>query len=322
MLLIPLFFLKRQGLFARSIMRAQASSLPFTPVFACLTAIVNSKLPLVGELLLTRLIIQFRRAFKRNDKPTCIATLTFLAQLCNQQVCSELLAMELLQLLLDRPTDDSVELAVGFTREVGLLLAEREPKFNNSLYDMYRDILHNPQIDKRVQYMVEVLFQVRRDNFKDNPTLPEGLDLVEDEDQLVHNAGLTDQLQAQETLNVFKYDAEYEQHEEEYRKQKEEILGDDSDDESEEESGSDDGGDEAQGGEDLNGTVDIHDHTETNLVNLRRRIYLTIMSALDFEEATHKLMQIPLEPGQEVRSKYQARVCVDSTGSNRRKCAT
>ena len=60
--------IRGRGLFARSVMKAQASSLPFTPVFAALVAIINTKLPQVGELLLTRLISQFRRAFKRNDK--------------------------------------------------------------------------------------------------------------------------------------------------------------------------------------------------------------------------------------------------------------
>ena len=60
--------IRGRGLFARSIMKAQAASLPFTPVFAALVAILNTKLPQVGELLLTRLISQFRRAFKRNDK--------------------------------------------------------------------------------------------------------------------------------------------------------------------------------------------------------------------------------------------------------------
>jgi pre-mRNA-splicing factor CWC22 len=60
--------IRGRGLFARSIMKAQAASLPFTPVFAALVAIINSKLPQVGELLLTRLIGQFRRSFKRNDK--------------------------------------------------------------------------------------------------------------------------------------------------------------------------------------------------------------------------------------------------------------
>jgi pre-mRNA-splicing factor CWC22 len=57
-----------RGLFARSIMKAQAASLPFTPVFAALVSIINTKLPMIGELLLHRLVSQFRRAFKRNDK--------------------------------------------------------------------------------------------------------------------------------------------------------------------------------------------------------------------------------------------------------------
>ena len=60
--------IRGRGLFARSIMKAQAASLPFTPVFAALVSILNTKLPMVGELLLHRLISQFRRAFKRNDK--------------------------------------------------------------------------------------------------------------------------------------------------------------------------------------------------------------------------------------------------------------
>ena len=49
-------------------MKAQAASLPFTPVFAALVAIINTKLPQVGELVLTRVISQFRKSFKRNNK--------------------------------------------------------------------------------------------------------------------------------------------------------------------------------------------------------------------------------------------------------------
>lgn len=44
----------------------------------------------------------------------------------------------------------------------------------------------------------------------------------------------------------------------------------------------------------------IVDETATNLVSLRRTIYLTIQSALDFEEAAHKLLKMQLKPGQEV----------------------
>jgi pre-mRNA-splicing factor CWC22 len=45
----------------------------------------------------------------------------------------------------------------------------------------------------------------------------------------------------------------------------------------------------------------IEDRTEANLVNLRRIIYLTIMNALNYEEAVHKLLKIQLAEGQEVR---------------------
>ena len=45
----------------------------------------------------------------------------------------------------------------------------------------------------------------------------------------------------------------------------------------------------------------IQDRTETNLVNLRRTIYLTIMNALNYEEAVHKLLKIQIKEGDEVR---------------------
>ena len=59
------------GLFVRSVMKAQVVSLPYTPVFAALVSIINTKLPQVGELVLHRLISQFRKSFKQNDKVCC-----------------------------------------------------------------------------------------------------------------------------------------------------------------------------------------------------------------------------------------------------------
>lgn len=46
----------------------------------------------------------------------CIATVKFLAHLVNQQVLHELVALELLMLLLEEPSDDSVEVSVGFIK--------------------------------------------------------------------------------------------------------------------------------------------------------------------------------------------------------------
>ncbi|KAF9507851.1 hypothetical protein BS47DRAFT_270663 [Hydnum rufescens UP504] len=287
--------IRGKGLLARSLMKAQATSLPFTPVFAALVAIINAKLPQVGELLLTRLISQFRRSFKRNDKNVCHATSSFIAHLVNQGVAHDIVALQMLVLLLERPTDDSVEIAVGFMREVGAFLSQQSPKSNNSIYENFRKALHEGKIDKRVQYMIEVLFQVRKDKYKDNPILPEGLDLVQDDDQITHRISLDDELQIQESLQLFKVDPNFLENEERYKQIKNEILGSD-----DEEEGSDDDSDDSDEEAKDQEAQEIQDKTETNLVNLRRVIYLTIMNSLTYEEAVHKLMKVNIQEGQEI----------------------
>ena len=54
-----------RGLFARAIMKAQLASPGFTHIYTALLAIVNTKLPENGELVLKRVIYGFKRAYKR-----------------------------------------------------------------------------------------------------------------------------------------------------------------------------------------------------------------------------------------------------------------
>ncbi|KAF9641651.1 MIF4G-like type 3 [Lasiodiplodia theobromae] len=289
--------IRGRGLFCRSIMKAQAASLPFTPIYAAMAAIVNTKLPQVGELLVTRLVVQFRKAFKRNDKAVCLSSTTFLAHLVNQQVVHEMLAAQILLLLLHKPTDDSVEIAVGLTREVGQHLEEMSQPIALAVFDQFRNILHEADIDKRTQYMVEVLFQVRKDKYKDNPSVREELDLVEEEDQITHKIGLDDELEVQDGLNIFKFDSEWQEHEDAYKQLKAEILGEAEGSDDDDEYESDDSSDEEEEKKDRE--LEIKDQTNTDLVNLRRTIYLTIKSSGGFEECCHKLMKINLPAGYE-----------------------
>ncbi|KAJ3329804.1 pre-mRNA-splicing factor cwc22 [Blyttiomyces sp. JEL0837] len=299
--------IRGRGLLCRSIMKAQAASLPFTPVYAALIAVINTKFPQIGELLLVRLISQYRRAYRRNDKTVCLAVTKFIGHLVNQKVAHELVAFEILMLLLERPTDDSVEVAVGLMKDVGAFLTDMAPRANNAIFERFRSILHEGSIDKRTQYMVEVLFQVRKDKYKDNPAVPSELELVEDEDQITHPKSLDDEdLNVEEGLNVFKYDPDYVTNEEKYNAIKKEILGD-SDDEEEDEDGDEEEDDEddnevdaAEAMKQAQAKMMIHDATNTNLINLRRGIYLTIMSSLNFEECAHKLMKLGVQPGQEI----------------------
>merc|ERR1711974_287230 len=85
--------IRGRGLDCRSVMKAQSVSPAFTKIYAALTAVINTKLPEIGELLVMRLVAQFRKAFKRNDKANCIASTTFIAHLVNQNVVTEILTL-------------------------------------------------------------------------------------------------------------------------------------------------------------------------------------------------------------------------------------
>ncbi|XP_066431859.1 pre-mRNA-splicing factor CWC22 homolog [Eleutherodactylus coqui] len=295
--------IRGRGQLARSVLLAQSASPIFTHVYAAVVAIINTKFPQIGELILKRLILNFRKGYRRNDKKLCLTSSKFVAHLINQNVAHEVLALEMLTLLLERPTDDSVEVSIGFLKESGLKLTQVTPRGINAIFERLRNILHESEIDKRVQYMIEVMFAVRKDGFKDHPVIPEGLDLVEEEDQFTHMLPLEDDYNPEDVLNVFKMDPCFLENEEKYKTIKREIL-DEGDSGSEgEEGGSDDDSDEedddnAEEAGEEGEKITIHDKTEINLVSFRRTIYLAIQSSLDFEECAHKLIKMDFPDSQ------------------------
>lgn len=154
--------IRGRGLVCRAILKAQLSSPEFTNVYTALVSVINSKMPEIGELLITRVIMQFRRAYRRNDKILCLSAAKFIAHLVNQQVAHEVLALQLVTLLLEKPTSDSVEVSISFVKDCGALLSEVSPQGLHAVFERMRSILHEGEIDKRVQYMIEALFTVRR----------------------------------------------------------------------------------------------------------------------------------------------------------------
>lgn len=73
--------------------------------------------------------------------------------------------------------------------------------FFPAIFERLRNILHESEIDKRVQYMIEVMFAIRKDGFKDHPIVPDGLDLVEEEDQFTHMLPLEDDYNTEDILS-------------------------------------------------------------------------------------------------------------------------
>ncbi|KAJ0961367.1 hypothetical protein J5N97_000494 [Dioscorea zingiberensis] len=293
--------IRGRGLFCRSCMKSQMASPGFTDVFAALVAVVNTKFPEVGKLLLKRIVLQLRRAYSRNDKPQLLAATKFIAHLVNQQVAHEIVALELLTVLLENPTDDSVEVAVGFVKECGSLLQDFSPRGLQGIFERFRGILHEGEIDKRVQFLIEGLFAIRKAKFQGFPAIRPELDLVEQEDQFTHEISLEDEIDPETNIDVFKPNPKFLDDEKAYEDLKRNILGaESSEDEEDNSDAASDDEDEEESEEEDEEMMKIKDETETNLVNLRRTIYLTIMSSVDFEEAGHKLLKIKLEPGQEM----------------------
>jgi pre-mRNA-splicing factor CWC22 len=304
-----------RGLLCRSIMQAQLFSPTFTNVYASLIAIINMKFPQIGELILKRCIVQFKMSYKQNKKEQCLSTCKFIGHLINQNVAHEILALQILTLLLENPTNHSVEVAIGLLKECGKKLSLESPRSLHAIFETLRNILNQQASatnvdDKRIQYMIEVMFAVRKDGFKDYPVVLKELDLVEETEQYTHFLSIEDEYETENTLNIFKLDDKYEENEEKYKILKKEIL-DESDSDESDGSGSsdddeDDDDDEENEDEETKKKTDekvsgmIIDETETNLVSLRRTIYLTIQSSLDFQECAHKLLKMNIKESQQV----------------------
>jgi len=75
--------MRGKGLLAKAILKAQTACPLFTPVYAALLAAVNTKLPDNVQLVIHRIILQFQKAYRRNNKNMCKSSLKFIAHLIN-----------------------------------------------------------------------------------------------------------------------------------------------------------------------------------------------------------------------------------------------
>ena len=103
-------------------------------------------------MLLKRLVLRFKQGFRRNNKNHCITSATFIAHLVNQGVAHEILILEILTLLTQNSTDDSVEVAIAALKEVGMKLTQVCRRGIEAIFGMLRNILHEGKVDKRVSH--------------------------------------------------------------------------------------------------------------------------------------------------------------------------
>lgn len=100
----------------------------------------------------------------------------------------------MLTLFLENPTEASVEIAADFMIECGQVLSDITPAGVNAIFERFRTILHEGEIEKKVQYTIENLFAIRKTKFAEHPGVIPELDLVEEEDKITHNINLDNEL--------------------------------------------------------------------------------------------------------------------------------
>ena len=296
--------LRGQGLLIKCIIRGQLTSSNYTPIYAALICVLNSKLPFIGNLFIRRYIALFKKAYKESNKIQCISTTKMIAHLINYRVVDSLLAFEILMLCLENQTEDSLELACNFLIECGEFLSD-DANMTNDIFEKLRSILEEGNVDKRIQYIIENLFKIRKNNFKGHEGVKEELDLVEDKDIITHRIFLDDEIKTEEELNEFHYDDKYEENEKIWKQFRECILGpEDDNDEEEEKMSSHIEGTEKSISEfpevkQIKGKDVIYDLSEQDLVKYRRMIYMIVVSSIDFEECCHKLLKQNVREGLE-----------------------
>jgi pre-mRNA-splicing factor CWC22 len=310
--------IRLRGVLTQSVLQAAVSSEHYCAVYAALIAVINTKLPEIGELAVKRAVLQFRRLYRRREKLKCQAVVVFLGHLFHQSVVHELLLLQILTVLLEgaNPTDDAVEVAVHLLSVTGYALLEVSPAGVRGVLERLRALLHEGSLNKRTAVQVERLLEQRKAGFRhQTPVVPEALDLVEVDDQITFDDILLDDetLSPESNLDAFVVDPDYEKNEQTWQKIRAEVLGLGSDDEIGESETDESSGEESEEEEEpepeesamvpaattATNKVVIQDLTEADLVHLRRTIYLTIMSSVTFEECAHKLAKIDIPVGRE-----------------------
>ena len=297
--------LRGQGLLIKCIIRGQLTSSNYTPIYAALICVLNSKLPFIGNLFVRRYIALFKKAYKESNKIQCISTTKMIAHLINYRIVDSLLAFEILMLCLENQTDDSLELACNFLIECGEFLSDEDANMTNDIFEKLRSILEEGNVDKRIQYIIENLFKIRKNNFKGHESVKEELDLVEDKDIITHRIFLDDEIKTEEELNEFHYDDKYDENEKIWKQFRECILGpEEENDEEEEKMSSHIDGTEKSISEfpevkQIKGKDIIYDLNEQDLVKYRKMIYMIVVSSIDFEECCHKLLKQNVREGLE-----------------------
>ncbi|KAL6453946.1 CWC22 Pre-mRNA-splicing factor CWC22 [Candida maltosa Xu316] len=285
--LFNLNLIRYKGLLIRQIMNQQLSNPDtFSPILSSLLAIINSKIPEIGQLLISRLILQFKKAYISNNRTITRSAMIFLCHLINQYVVSEVLILQIIQILLEPtpPNNDTLEIAIEIMKINGGFLFKYSKNavvmILNRLRDLYQD---GKGINAKNMKGIGYILKLGRSDFKNVGIVKKELDLVEDDDRETHVVTLDEKVYADDHLNVYRFDEKYNDNENAYNELKQEILGDA------------DNNEEKLIVDEVKKDTKVTDMGQTELLQYQKTVYLTIMSSMSSDEAVHKLLKLSFD---------------------------
>ncbi|KAG8347799.1 MA3 domain [Trypanosoma vivax] len=230
--------IRGRGLLCRSLMRAQSADPDLTNVFAALVSCVNKELSVIGLLLSKRLVVQWRRLRRRKDWTMLRCVSRFIAWLYIFNIINvDIIYQIILAHLTAEPrTDDDIDQAAALFRETFRAMSQRAvADFHAHVLTPIRDLLamdnEEWRLSPRAQALLEACLvevqQWERVKFVET-VIPTHLLLVDPNEQKCHEVDLddTNDAEAEEKLDRFAHDGDYEAHEAAYEKTRCAILGD------------------------------------------------------------------------------------------------
>lgn len=279
--LFRLNIVRGRGLVARSVLsRAMRQPQAAAPL-AALVGVLNLQLPQVGGLVAARTAALFKRAYLRNDGRGVDAAAAFLAELVRFAVATDTVLLQVFQLLLERPSDDTVRVATALLRRLGSWMDAHAPAAADMIWGRLRDVLHEGQALAQAMRRITELMRARRDGL--GPAVPRHLDVVPAEDVQPHDVDLAEPQPVEAHLDWFDPTEDVAAADEAYAALRAEILDDDE-----------------QTNQDITTNEQIiqetkeavTDMTDATLLQHQKSIYLTVMSSMSADEAVHKLLRL------------------------------
>lgn len=297
-----------RGLFARAVMKAQMENVKDTSsLYASLVAVLNSKLPKIGKLLCSRLLLQFKLAYMKNNWRVCHSSLVFICHLVLQEVMSEIILLQIIQLLLEHHTAGDIELIAEVFKISGSFLNKDSNIATNMILGRLNDLLQEDEgLSHKSRSTINYVLRLGQRQFKGTGIVDNTLDLVEDDDKETHEILIDSKLKSRDHLDLFYVDPDFAKNEADYQRQLVDILDESNEFEEEQEQEQDQGQDQESGekrhsrqyksplelAKDVKQGVKVVDMSQSEILEFQKRVYLTVMSSMSADEAVHKLLRL------------------------------